>query len=50
MVAWAGQFAFVMLLIAIAWIAIPLWLESRKVKDVVVSSDPQPDDQPASGV
>ncbi|MBD2077682.1 DedA family protein [Phormidium sp. FACHB-592] len=50
MVAWAGQFAFVMLLIAIAWIAIPLWLESRKVKEVVVSSDPQPDDQPASGM
>lgn len=49
MVAWAGQFAFVMLLIAIAWIVVPLWLESRKVKELV-KEDVQPDDQPASGL
>lgn len=48
MVAWAGQFAFVMLFIAIAWIAVPFWLESRKVKEV--EADSQPDDQPASGL
>ena len=49
MVAWAGQFAFVMLLIAIAWIAVPLWLESRKAK-ALAKTDAQPDDQPASGL
>lgn len=49
MVAWAGQFAFVMLFVAIAWIVVPLWLESRKAKEIV-KSDPQPDDQPASGL
>jgi membrane protein DedA with SNARE-associated domain len=49
MVAWAGQFAFVMLFIAIAWIAVPLWLESRKVKEMA-ETDSQPDDQPASGL
>jgi membrane protein DedA with SNARE-associated domain len=49
MVAWAGQFAFVMLFIAIAWIAVPLWLESRKVKEAA-ETDSQPDDQPASGL
>ncbi|MBW4582468.1 MAG: DedA family protein [Tildeniella nuda ZEHNDER 1965/U140] len=49
MVAWAGQFAFVMLLVAIAWIMIPLWLESRKAKEIV-KHEPQPDDQPASGL
>lgn len=49
MVAWAGQFAFVMLLVAIAWIVVPLWLESRKAKEIV-KNEPQPDDQPASGL
>ncbi|MBC7970166.1 MAG: DedA family protein [Verrucomicrobia bacterium] len=49
MVAWAGQFAFVMLFIAIAWITVPLWLESRKAKQIV-EADAQPDDQPASGL
>ena len=49
MVAWAGQFAFVMLFVAIAWIGIPLWLESRKIKEVV-ETDPKRDDQPASGL
>lgn len=49
MVAWAGQFAFVMLLVAIAWIVLPLWLESRKAKEIV-KNEPQPDDQPASGL
>lgn len=49
MVAWAGQFAFVMLFIAIAWIVVPLWLESRKAKELV-EEKAQPDDQPASGL
>ncbi|MBW4693984.1 MAG: DedA family protein [Lyngbya sp. HA4199-MV5] len=49
MVAWAGQFAFVTLFIAIAWIVVPLWLESRKVKELV-KDEVQPDDQPASGL
>ncbi|XGV96980.1 MAG: DedA family protein [Leptolyngbya sp. BL-A-14] len=49
MVAWAGQFALVMLLIAIAWVLVPLWLESRKVKQLV-EEKPQTDDQPASGL
>ena len=49
MVAWAGQFAFVMLSIAIAWVVVPLWLESRKVKEIA-KADSQTDDQPASGL
>jgi membrane protein DedA with SNARE-associated domain len=32
LVAWVGQFAIVALLIAAAWIGVPLWLESRAAK------------------
>lgn len=32
LVGWASQFAVLSLLIVVAWIVIPLWLESRKVK------------------
>jgi membrane protein DedA with SNARE-associated domain len=32
LVAWVGQFAIVALLIAAAWIGVPLWLESRASK------------------
>jgi membrane protein DedA with SNARE-associated domain len=32
LVAWVGQFAIVALLIAAAWIGVPLWLESRVSK------------------
>ena len=31
LVAWAAQFAVVALLLAVAWIAIPIWLESRNL-------------------
>jgi membrane protein DedA with SNARE-associated domain len=31
LVAWAAQFAVVALLLAVAWIAIPIWLESRSL-------------------
>ncbi|GAB1544939.1 hypothetical protein NUACC21_76150 [Scytonema sp. NUACC21] len=34
LIAWASQFAFAALLILVAAIAIPLWLESRKVKEI----------------
>lgn len=49
MVAWAGQFAIIMLLIAIAWVVIPFWLESRKLKQMAVSEPQPPDEQPAGG-
>jgi hypothetical protein len=29
LVAWAAQFAVFALLLAVAWIVIPIWLESR---------------------
>lgn len=32
LVAWMGEFGLVALLIAIAWIVVPIWLESRAVK------------------
>jgi membrane protein DedA with SNARE-associated domain len=32
LIAWVSQFAIVALLIAVAWIAVPLWLESRAAK------------------
>jgi membrane protein DedA with SNARE-associated domain len=32
LIAWVSQFAIVALLIAVAWIAVPLWLESRSAK------------------
>jgi len=34
LVQWVGQFAIVALLILVALVAIPLWLESRKVEQV----------------
>ncbi len=34
LVTWAAQFAGVALLLVVAWIVIPLWLESRQVKEV----------------
>lgn len=38
LVEWASRFALLTLLIVIAWIVIPFWLESRKAKEVVVDS------------
>lgn len=35
----AGQFTIVALLIVVAWIVIPLWLESRQVKQSVVKPE-----------
>lgn len=32
LIAWMSQFGLVALLVAIAWIVVPLWLESRQVK------------------
>lgn len=32
LIAWMSQFGLVALLVAIAWIAVPLWLEARQVK------------------
>lgn len=32
LIAWIGQFGLVALLIAVAWIVVPLWLESRQVE------------------
>ncbi len=37
LVAWVAQFTIVALLVVVAWIVVPLWLESRQVKKV--SSD-----------
>ncbi len=31
LVAWAAKFAFAALLLAVAWIAVPIWLESRQI-------------------
>ncbi len=35
LVAWAGQFTVVVLLIVAAWLIVPLWLESRKEKSAI---------------
>lgn len=32
LLAWVSQFAFLALAIAIAWIVVPIWLESRQSK------------------
>jgi membrane protein DedA with SNARE-associated domain len=32
LVAWVGQFALLALLIVVAWIVVPIWLESRQAK------------------
>jgi membrane protein DedA with SNARE-associated domain len=47
LVEWASRFAILTLIIAAAWIAIPLWLESREAKEVEVESEPL-DDQAVS--
>ncbi len=39
LVGWAGQFTIVALLIVIAWIVIPLWLESRQIKQSVAKTE-----------
>jgi membrane protein DedA with SNARE-associated domain len=38
LVEWASRFALLTLLIVVAWIVIPIWLESRKAKEVGVDS------------
>jgi len=40
LVEWAGRFAFLTLLIVVAWIGIPFWLESRKAKQAAVAGQP----------
>lgn len=47
LVGWASRFALLTLLIVAAWIVIPLWLESRKAKEVGVESPASED--PAVG-
>jgi membrane protein DedA with SNARE-associated domain len=42
LVGWASQFAVLTLLIVAAWIGIPLWLESRKAKQVSLESEQTP--------
>jgi len=39
LVGWAGQFTIVALLIVIAWIVVPLWLESRQIKQSVAKTE-----------
>lgn len=34
LVGWIGQFGILALIVAVAWIVVPLWLESRQVKKV----------------
>jgi len=40
LISWAAKFAAVALVLAIAWIVVPIWLESRKVKQVTVIVPP----------
>ncbi len=40
LVAWASRFAAVTLVIVVAWIVVPFWLESRKAKAVAPESPP----------
>lgn len=47
LVEWASRFALLTLLIVAAWIVIPIWLESRKAKEVGVESPASED--PAVG-
>jgi membrane protein DedA with SNARE-associated domain len=35
LVAWAGRFAFLTLLIVAAWVVVPIWLESRKASQEI---------------
>lgn len=39
LVSWAAQFGIVALLIAVAWIVVPLWLESRQIKQVEAKTE-----------
>jgi membrane protein DedA with SNARE-associated domain len=43
LVAWASRFAILSFLIVVAWIVIPLWWESRKVKEVAATTPPAED-------
>lgn len=43
LVTWVAQFAVVALLLVIAWIFVPLWLESRQVKESYGKELKQPD-------
>jgi membrane protein DedA with SNARE-associated domain len=38
LVSWASQFAALTLLIVVAWIVVPFWLESRKAKQVAAAA------------
>lgn len=43
LVAWASQFALLTLLIVLAWLIVPFWLESRKAKQEGIVSNPSED-------
>lgn len=43
LVTWASQFALLTLLIVLAWLLIPFWLESRKAKQESIASQPSED-------
>lgn len=43
LVTWASQFALVTLLIVLAWLIIPFWLESRKAKQEELVANPTED-------
>ncbi|GAB4330177.1 MAG: hypothetical protein OHK0047_17430 [Leptolyngbyaceae cyanobacterium] len=43
LVAWASQFALLTLLIVLAWLIIPFWLESRKAKQEGIVANPPED-------
>lgn len=43
LVEWASRFALLTLLIVAAWIVVPIWLESRKAKEVAVENQPSED-------
>ncbi|MCL6433611.1 MAG: DedA family protein [Leptolyngbyaceae cyanobacterium HOT.MB2.61] len=43
LVEWASRFALLTLLIVAAWIVVPIWLESRKAKEVAVENQPVKD-------
>ncbi len=41
-VEWASRFALVTLLLVVAWIVVPLWLESRKASHAEEATEPTP--------
>ncbi len=43
LVEWASRFALLTLLIVAAWIVVPIWLESRKAKEVALENQPVKD-------